>query len=340
MQQLTFVEAGKLEWREVPDARVETPSDVVVRPIAVATCDLDTAFVSGVAPVTGPFAFGHEFIADVVETGEQVESVAVGERVVVPFQIGCGACARCRTGLTGSCQAVPFLSAYGLAPLSRTEWGGALSDSVRVPFADAMCVRLPAGLDPVAVASLGDNIPDGYRAVAPGLAAHPGAPVLVLGGAGAGSVGLYAAGIAVALGSSRVDYVDTDDARLAAAERLGARPLERVPDDSVRAYPIVVHHTGDRAHLAVALRAVEPGGACVSTGIIFEPETPIPLFEMYSTGVTLTTGRVDACATIPAVLGLLATTDFRPELVTRTTASWSDAAEVLASHTHKTVIRR
>jgi len=340
VRQLTFVSPGKLEWREVADARVEEAADVLVRPVAVATCDLDTAFVTGEAPVAGPFAFGHEFIADVVETGGEVASVGVGDRVVVPFQIGCGACARCTAGLTGSCQAVSFLSAYGLAPLSRTEWGGALSDLVRVPFADAMCLPLPSGLDPVAVASVGDNIPDGYRAVAPGLAAHPGAPVLVLGGAGAGSVGLYAAGIAVALGSAQVDYVDTDDARRAAAGKLGARPLERVPDDTARAYPVVVHHTGSREQLAAALRAVEPGGVCVSTGIMFEPETPIPLFEMYSTGVTLTTGRVNARATIPAVLELLATTDFRPELVTHTTASWSDAADVLAAHTHKTVICR
>ncbi len=335
---LTFLEPRVLEWREVPDATSEQPA--LVQPVAVATCDLDTAFVNGAAPVAGPFAFGHEFIADVVEIGDGVASVGIGDRVVVPFQIGCGACGRCRAGLTGSCEAVPFLSAYGLAPLSRTEWGGALSDLVRVPFADAMCVPLPPGLDPVTVASIGDNIPDGYRAVGPALAAHPGAPVLVLGGAGAGSVGLYAAGIAAALGASRIDYVDTDDDRLAVAEKLGAQPLERPPDDSTRAYPIVVHHTGSRAQLVDALHAVEAGGVCVSTGIIFEPETPIPLFEMYSTGVTLTTGRVDARATIPAVLEVLATTDFRPELVTHTTASWGDAAEVLAAHTHKTVVVR
>src|SRR6185503_5745343 len=99
-------------------------------------------------------------------------------------------------------------------------------DLVEVPFADAMLVPLPAGVDPAAAASASDNIPDGWRAVAPFLADRPGAPVLVLGGAGGGSVGLYAAAVAVALGSERVDYVDEDPDRLTRAERLGAHALQ------------------------------------------------------------------------------------------------------------------
>jgi threonine dehydrogenase-like Zn-dependent dehydrogenase len=101
------------------------------------------------------------------------------------------------------------------------EFGGALSDFMHVPFADHMLVRLPEGLDPVAVASAADNIPDGWRAVAPHLKVRPGANVLVVGGM-AQSVGLYAAGAAVSLGAGRVLYLDDDATRRAAAERLGA----------------------------------------------------------------------------------------------------------------------
>ena len=64
---------------------------------------------------------------------------------------------------------VPLMASYGLAPLSR-EYGGALSDLVEVPFGEAMLVPLPAGIDPAAAASASDNIPDGWRAVAPLLA--------------------------------------------------------------------------------------------------------------------------------------------------------------------------
>ena len=74
-------------------------------------------------------------------------SVAAGDRVVVPFQISCGECERCLAGLTGDCRAVRPGSMYGFGAFGG-EWGGLLSDLVRVPFADAMLVPLPAGIAP------------------------------------------------------------------------------------------------------------------------------------------------------------------------------------------------
>src|SRR6476620_10909741 len=74
MQQLTFVGTRRLEWREVPDPVLGTPDAALVRPVAVATCDLDAGIVSGNAPLPGPFAFGHEFVADVVAVGDAVRT--------------------------------------------------------------------------------------------------------------------------------------------------------------------------------------------------------------------------------------------------------------------------
>jgi alcohol dehydrogenase len=100
MQQLTFLSAGHLEWREVPAPTLQLTGQAIVRPIAVATCDLDAALIRGQAPFAGPFAFGHEFIAEVLEVGEAVQRVAPGQLVIVPFQISCGTCARCQRGQT------------------------------------------------------------------------------------------------------------------------------------------------------------------------------------------------------------------------------------------------
>ena len=107
----------------------------------------------------------------------------------MPFQISCGTLRPLRKGQTGNCESVEFLSSYGL-PLGPDN-GGLLSDIVRVPFADAMLVALPEGVEPAAVASLSDNIPDAWRTVAPQLEEYPGARVLIC--AGAGSIALYAA---------------------------------------------------------------------------------------------------------------------------------------------------
>jgi alcohol dehydrogenase len=339
MQQLTFSGAGRLDWEEVTAPELSGGEDALVRPIAVATCDLDTALVSGRAPLPGPFAFGHEFVADVLEVGDAVTSVRPGDRVIVPFQVSCGACAPCRSGFTASCATAGAGAAFGMAPIARREWGGALSDCVRVPYADAMLVGLPAGLEPASVASVSDNVPDGWRAVAPELDRTPGAPVLVVGGAG--DVALYAVAVAVALGSEQVDYVDTDVRRLAVAERVGANAVERVADGNrLGRYPITVDHSGDVHGLQSALRSTEPEGTCTSTAIYFAAETSLPLLEMYTRGVVFRTSRVNARTVIPHVLDLINAGRLRPELVTSATVPWNQAPEALASLEAKTAIVR
>src|SRR5712692_5255867 len=136
MRQLTYVGPDKLEWWDVPEPTLKEARDALVRPLTVSNCDLDPATIRGLTQfsATAPFPLGHEFTAEVVEVGDDVRSVRPGDRVVVSFQICCGACGRCRRGLTGFCEAVPRGSMYGFGPLAG-EWGGALSDLVRVPYA-------------------------------------------------------------------------------------------------------------------------------------------------------------------------------------------------------------
>lgn len=339
MRQLTFQGPGRLEWEEVADPRLTGEADAIVRPVVVATCDLDSWVIAGRVPLPGPYAFGHEFIAEVVEVADGVGSVRLGERVIVPFQISCGFCGRCRRGLTASCETAGPGAAFGMAPIARQEWGGALSDLVRIPFADAMLVPLPPGVDAATYASVSDNIADGWRSVAPGLQARPESPVLIVGGAG--DVALYAAHIAVALGSERVDYVDTDPRRLQVAQSVGANPIERVADgSSLGRYPITVDHSGELTGLHSALRSTEPEGTCLSTAIYFGADVPVPLLEMYTRGITFQTGRVNARAVIPAVVDLMLEGRLHPELITAATVAWDDAAEALANLEAKTVVTR
>src|SRR5213593_4882475 len=116
MRQLSFIEPGIVRWEEVPDPSIETADDALVRPLVVTTCDLDHAIVHGRVPLGGPFPLGHEFVAEVVETGDTVGRFRRGDRVVVPFQISCGRCDRCTRGLTGSCRTAGPGAAYGMKP--------------------------------------------------------------------------------------------------------------------------------------------------------------------------------------------------------------------------------
>src|SRR4051812_7025191 len=115
MLEATFVERGLVEWREAPLPRLQGPGEGVVRPFAVAACDLDAALVEGLAPFPGPFPMGHEFIAEVVDIGDDVGGVDAGDRFAVPFQICCGTCPKCLAGLTDSCEKAPK-AMYGLGP--------------------------------------------------------------------------------------------------------------------------------------------------------------------------------------------------------------------------------
>ena len=336
VRELMMQAPGALEWVEVAGPDLQGPHEALVRPLAVATCDLDGPMVRGETPIPGPVALGHEGVGEVIAVGSAVTALHPGDLVVVPFQISCGACANCVCGLTGNCLAVPERSMYGFGALGG-DWGGMLSDLLRVPYAEAMLVPVPPGLDPVAVASASDNIPDAWRCVAPHLAAAPGADVLVRGG-GARSIGLYAAGIALALGAGRVDYLDEDPDRLAIASDLGADAIDALaPPPARRRYAVVVDAGASRESLAHACRSTAAGGHCTHVGILYEPETPVPLLEMYGTGVTLHVGRVMARAHIPAVLELVATGRFDPARVTDRVLPFAAADQALLAPHNKLI---
>jgi threonine dehydrogenase-like Zn-dependent dehydrogenase len=337
MRQLTMTEDRRVEWQEAPDPLLREANDAIVRPLAVALCDLDYPIVSGKAPIPGPIALGHEFVAEVVHAGDMTE-LEVGTRAVVPFQISCGECERCLRGQTGDCLTVPERSMFGFGHFGG-DWGGALSDLVRVPFADHMLVPIPDELAPAIVASVSDNVPDGWRTVAHPLERRPGADVLIVGG-GAPSIGLYAVDAARAHGAGRVTYLDADEQRLRVAEQLGAHVHEGPLPERLGSYPITVDAGATRESLLCALRSTEPGGDCTSVGIIYEAETPLPLLEMYTNGVSFHIGRAQARPAIPAILELVLEGRLHPEVVTSRVVDWEEAPEAVQAPERKLVIER
>lgn len=338
MERLMLITAGTVRWEEMDDPGSPGPDAAHVRPVAVATCDLDVAVLRGGRyPLDGPYPFGHEGVVEVIAVGERVTTVQPGDRAIVPFQISCGACGPCRRGRTGNCASHPPMSTYGLGQMGGLNWGGILADVAVVPHADAMLVPLPAGIDPVAVASASDNIADGWRAVGPQLAADPGVEVLVVGGdTGANSIGLYATGLAVTLGATRVVYLDHRDDRLRIAERLGAEVLEGPPPRRAGSFPITVDASGSEAGLACALNSTSSDGTCTSTSVFLQ-DPVVPMFAMYTRCCTLHTGRAHARAGIPAVLDAVAL-GFDPSIVTSAVVPLADAVEALADPPLKLVI--
>jgi len=253
--------------------------------------------------------------------------------------VSCGACASCGAGHSANCDAYPVLSDYGMQPLSGVEYGGMLSDAVRVPHAEAMLQPVPEGIDPVAIASLPDNVLDGYRTVAPHLAEMPGADVLVV-CHGSRSIALYAAQAALALGAGRVDFACDDEAALSLASDLGASPRPTDFGRRERRYPIVAD-CGMRAEgLRYALGSTEPEGVCHSASYLPLPETGLPLGKLYTLGVRFFIGRAHSASLLPELVRLVAERRLQPEKVTTRVVEWEQAAEAWLEDSIKLVVRR
>jgi alcohol dehydrogenase len=198
-----------------------------------------------------------------------------------------------------------------------------------------MLVPVPAGVPPLRVAAAGDNLADAWRAVVPPLAGRPGAAVLVIGG-GAASIGLYAAGLAVAHGAGTVDYLDADPGRRGIAESFGARAVER----PAARYGVVVEASSRAAGVRRAIRALAPGGVCTAVGYYLGATTRVPLMRMYATDATLRLGVSHARAVLPDLLAFVERTGFAAERVATVTADWDDAPVAYAARTTKVVLRR
>jgi threonine dehydrogenase-like Zn-dependent dehydrogenase len=369
VRELAFIRSGRLAWRDRDAPVLRDPGDAIVRPFIAARCDGDTVpihrpvsrlmqagiamraidpvvgCICGRVPFRGPFAIGHECVAQVLAVGSGVQRVRVGETVVVPWAVSCGTCEPCRRGLTSKCATTTSstLAAYGFGPASGS-WGGMVTDELRVPFADHMLVAVPADVPPPRVAAASDNLADAWRSVVTPLRDRPGGSVLIIGG-GAKSIGLYAAGLAVAHGAALVHYVDDDPVRRRIAEAFGAdtlaaRARSRRRRTTTLRYDVVVEASSRAAGLRRAVRSLARGGVCTAVGYYLATGTRVPLMHMYATDATLRVGVSHARAVLPDLLAFVASTRYPAEQVTTLAAHWDDAPTAYAARTTKLVLQR
>ncbi|MBC6459795.1 glutathione-independent formaldehyde dehydrogenase [Actinomadura sp. HBU206391] len=245
---------------QVPDPGIEAPSDVIVKITTTNICGSDLHMYEGRTTMEPGRVLGHENLGEVIETGDAVERLHVGDRVCMPFNIGCGYCKNCECGLTAYClthNPDGFGAAYGFAGMG--PYSGGQAEYLRVPHADFNCLRLPEGrqkeTDYVMVA---DIFPTGYHATQ--LAGvQPGESIVIF---GAGPVGLMAAYSAVIKGADKVMVVDRHPDRLRLVEEIGGIPI-----DDAKAPPVeqVLDLTGgrgaDRGCECVGYQAHDPEGA-------------------------------------------------------------------------------
>ncbi|SEC94415.1 Threonine dehydrogenase [Nocardioides exalbidus] len=235
MKALTWQGLNDVAVKEVPDPRIEQPTDAVVRVTSTAICGSDLHLYGVLAPYLTPGdVLGHEFMGIVEEVGSAVGNLAVGDRVVVPFNISCGHCWMCSRGLFAQCETTQnvdqgkgaslfgYTSLYGAVP-------GGQAERVRVPHADFGPIKVPHEGEDERYLYLSDILPTAWQGVDYADVPEGGSLVVL----GLGPVGQLAVRAAKHRGIDHVIAVDLVPERLAAAATAGATTIDLSAVDDV-----------------------------------------------------------------------------------------------------------
>jgi threonine dehydrogenase-like Zn-dependent dehydrogenase len=244
---------NNVQVENVPDPQILTGRDAIVKVTSAAICGSDLHMYNGFMPtMKRGDILGHEFMGEVVDVGPEVGNLSVGDRVVVPFPIACGACAACQEGLYSVCE-----NSNPNAAMAERVWGhspcgiygythmlggyaGGQAEYVRVPFADVGPIKIEDSFSDEQVLFLSDVFPTGYMG-AEMCEIKPGDVVAVW---GAGTVGQFAVASAYLLGAERVIAIDRYDYRLRRArDHAGA---ETIDYEKVNVLEALAEMTGGR----------------------------------------------------------------------------------------------
>jgi threonine dehydrogenase-like Zn-dependent dehydrogenase len=225
MKALVYYGPYDVRVSEMPDPTIEAPTDVLVKITTTNICGSDLHMYEGRTDMEKGRIFGHENLGEVIEVGNAVVHIKVGDMVCMPFNIGCGHCRNCESGYTGFCLTMNPPSAgaaYGFAGMG--PYSGGQAEYLRVPYGDFNCLKLPEDAKEKEndYVMLSDIFPTGYHATELACV-QPGDSVVIY---GAGPVGLMATHAAMIKGASKVMVVDNQKDRLKLAEEFGAIPID------------------------------------------------------------------------------------------------------------------
>ncbi|MFJ8044210.1 zinc-dependent alcohol dehydrogenase family protein [Kitasatospora sp. NPDC096147] len=315
---------------EVPDPKVQHPTDAVVRVLNACICGSDLWAYRGVAKRQPGQRIGHEFLGIVEETGSGVSGLAAGDLVVAPFMWSDGVCDFCRDGLQTSCPHGGFWGEPGS--------DGGQGEAVRVPHADGTLVKLPkdAATDQALLPhllALSDVMSTGHHAaLAAGVT--PGATVAVVGD---GAVGLCGVLAAHRLGAGRIIALGRHEARTAIARKFGATDVvaERgeAAVEAVRELTggqgahAVLEAVGTEESMTTAISITRDGGGVGYVGVPHGGSAGVDIGQMFNRNVRLGGGVAPARAYIPELLADVLNGRIEPGLVFDRTVGLDEVPE-------------
>jgi alcohol dehydrogenase len=272
MKALVYKGPGHKAWDEVPDPKIEQPTDVIVQMVATTICGTDLHILKGDVPE--------------VEVGRILACVT-----------SCGRCSYCRKGIYSHC-----LDSEGMAGIG---WifgymiDGTQAEYVRVPFAENSLYKVPDGMTDSEGILLSDILPTGFEIGVQYGHVSPGDVVAVI---GSGPVGLSAVMTAGLYGPSKIIAIDLDDARLARANDFGATDTVNSGDpdwkDQVLALTdglgvdVAIEAVGVPETFTMATVIVRPGGNVANIGV-HGKSVDLALNELWIKNIDISMGLVN-----------------------------------------------
>ncbi len=374
MKAVCWMGKKKMEVQRVDDPKILNPRDCIVRITSTAICGSDIHLYDGYIPTMEKGdIMGHEFMGEVVEVGPEVKKLKVGDRVVVPFTISCGACIHCLRQQFSCCdntnpnaRVAELLMGYspaGIFGYSHMTGGyaGGQAQYARVPFADIGPIKIENDLPDEKVLFLSDIFPTGYMA-AENCDIVPGRSVVAVWGCG--PVGQFAIRSAFLLGAAKVIAIDSVPERRAMAEAAGAVTIDsggdvmdelqahtggRGPDAAIDAVGMEAHGSiydvvkqnlkmeTDRPYaLRQAMRCVRKAGVVSVPGVYGGFLDKMPFGAAMNKGISLKMGQTHMQKYLQPLLKLIEDKKIDPSFVITHRVPLTKAPQAYAMFTKKT----
>lgn len=308
------------------------PADgVVVRVKANGICRSDWHGWMGHDPdIVLPHVPGHELAGIVEAVGKDVHRWKIGDRVTVPFSMGCGHCEQCVSGNHQICDNY-FQPGF-------TAWGS-FAEYVALPYADVNLVRIPETMDFVETASLGCRFVTAFRAVVAQGRVSGGDWVAVH---GCGGVGLSAIMIAHALGANIIG-VDINPDALALAESVGA--VHTLNPRTVDNIPAAIHELTDGgAHVSIdalgnpvtaknSVLSLRKRGRHVQVGLLLadEDNTPMPMSAVVGRELEIVGSHGMQAHAFPRLMAMISAGKLQPKKLVSRTVDLAEGVKILQS---------
>ena len=304
MKALVYQGPGKRAWETVPDPKIQTPTDAIVKIDTATICGTDLHILKGDVPAVKPGTIlGHEAIGTIVETGSAVTNFVIGDRVLISCVTSCGRCRFCKEGRYGQCTG-------GGGWIFGHLINGLQAEYARVPFADNSLYKIPVGLTDEQVLFLSDILPTSFEVGVLNGQVKPGDTVAIV---GAGPIGLAVVMAAKLFTPGKIIAIDLADSRLAKAKEFGADvTINNGTEDAIKRVfeltgglgaDVAVEAVGVPDTFELCTELIRPGGRVANVGVHGHPAT-LHLEKLWIKDVTITTGLVDTYS-IPQLLSLI-----------------------------------